>query len=182
MHQTVALEAEDEGAEQCAASITFQWVGPLASKYLRSHLPRILMSGSAEQCWGQWEHLITLTPEGQYVKLMQRHGLVTAKGAYRKWSTTAMRTKISRIVRTAVKYVFEKADKNRDDKLSLDEIVAFVKTKAWRDDEKFASGQAHESHAEDMLAFQVGPILCIWACLGRSGVAGRGVVRGVDHE
>jgi hypothetical protein len=56
LHQTMGLPGE------CAASITFQWVGPLASAYLRTHMPRLLLSGGLNECFSYWEYLVMGTP------------------------------------------------------------------------------------------------------------------------
>ena len=64
LHQTIGLNSSnnDAGDDTCAASITFQWVGPLASAYLRHHMPRLLLSGAVEECWHMWEYLVTGAP------------------------------------------------------------------------------------------------------------------------
>ena len=57
IHETYNVYEEEGGAEggaECAASITFQWEGPLAAKYLRSHMPRLLLMGSMDVCAEHW--------------------------------------------------------------------------------------------------------------------------------
>jgi|TARA_B110000090_G_C13266725_1_gene402508 hypothetical protein len=50
IHQTMSIQDENandgDGDETtCAASITYQWFGPIASTYIKSHMGRLLLSG-----------------------------------------------------------------------------------------------------------------------------------------
>lgn len=50
IHQTMSMQDDNandgDGDETtCAASITYQWFGPIASTYIKSHMGRLLLSG-----------------------------------------------------------------------------------------------------------------------------------------
>lgn len=55
-------ETRNEESE-CAASITFQWEGPVATHYLRSQYPQLLRSGAMDDCFDHWSERMTLVSD-----------------------------------------------------------------------------------------------------------------------
>ena len=76
LHQTQALPGLTDNDDTCAASLTFQFWGPLAGRYLRDHMARLLLSGGLNECFDHWEYLVTLSPPNVMRRVLQEVGYV----------------------------------------------------------------------------------------------------------
>eukprot|EP00941_MAST-03F_sp_MAST-3F-sp1_P005080 g5080.t1 len=142
LHETTNLDEEE-----CAASITYQTMSPLASLYIRYHYPRLELSGSVE-CRDQWSIFITLMPfeiivnglkneyENGNIALYDseedgedgtgRRGDGSIAGLL-LWSCNGLRLPLSAI-HVFVQKIWKQVDKDKNKGIDVNEVEQYIKS------------------------------------------------------
>lgn len=104
VHETLNVNST---SDSCSASVTFQFSSPMASRFYRRFLPRVRRTADIHEAWplvASWASLFTQQPKSGMPYAEARAKAVDSHGQIRQ--------------------AFDKADKDKDESLSGQELVA----------------------------------------------------------